>query len=129
MPLAKRIVLIFISLIMLSGCITTIKRINKKPQRYHEKKVYVRGEVVSSLDLLDINCFTLKGRKKTLLVVTDNLLPLKRDKIWVTGIVEKNYKYKKRSLLVLREKKKKLKKRDKPKNVKKKLPKKLPTVN
>jgi hypothetical protein len=78
----------------LTSCITTIKSINKKPERYQGKKVFVRGEVISSLDLLDINCFTLKGRKSNLLIITDNLLPLKRDKIWVTGVVERNYKYK-----------------------------------
>ncbi len=109
---------LLISLSALTSCITTVKSINKKPDRYQGKKVYVRGEVISSLDLLDINCFTLKGRKSNLLIVTDNLLPLKRDKIWVTGVVERNYKYKKRTLLVIVEKKKKLRKAYKQKNVK-----------
>ncbi len=114
----KTIIVLLISFITLTGCITTIKSINKKPERYQGKKVYVRGKVVSSLDLIDINCFTLKGRKGNLLIVTDNLLPLKRDRIWVTGVVEKSYKYKKRTLLVIVEKKKKLRKRYKEKNVK-----------
>jgi hypothetical protein len=114
----KTIFVLFFSLGTLTSCITTIKSINKKPERYQGKKVFVRGEVISSLDLLDINCFTLKGRKSNLLIITDNLLPLKRDKIWVTGVVERNYKYKKRTLLVIVEKKKKLRKQYKQKNVK-----------
>ncbi|NJO92575.1 MAG: hypothetical protein HC831_29130 [Chloroflexia bacterium] len=114
----KTIYVLIISLSTLTSCITTIKNINKKPDRFQGKKVYVRGKVVSSLDLLDINCFTLKGKKGNLLIVTDNLLPLKDDKIWVTGVVERNYKYKKRTLLVIIEKKKKLRKAYKQKNVK-----------
>jgi hypothetical protein len=124
MILCRKIAFFLFVLSILSGCFTTVKSINKNPERFQGKKVYIRGKVVSSLDLLDIECFTLKGRKGTLLIVSDNLLPLKRDKIWVTGVVEKNFKYKKRRLLVVVEKKKKLRKPDKPKNVKKKLPKK-----
>jgi len=113
-------IILLISLLSLSSCITSIKRINKKPERYQGKKVYIRGKVISSLDLLDINCFTLKGKKENILIVTDNLLPLKRDKIWVTGVVTKSYKYKKRTLLVVVEKKKKPQKLPKFKKVKKK---------
>lgn len=119
----RKIIFVLIGTCIISGCFTTIKSINKNPDRYQGKKVYIRGEVISSLDLLDIECFTLKGKKGTLLIVSDNLLPLKRDKIWVTGIVEKNYKYSKRTFLVVIEKPKKLRKPDKPKDVKKKLPK------
>ena len=61
-----------------------IKKINKKPERFQEKKVIVRGKVISALDLLDINCFTLKQNSNNLLVVTDNLLPLKRDIFAIT---------------------------------------------
>ena len=53
------------------------------------KKVFVRGEVISSLDLIDIECFTLKSKKGNILVISDNLLPLKRDKIWITGVVKR----------------------------------------
>ena len=118
----KNIALILIiGLFSQTGCITSIKSINKKPDRFEGKKVFIRGKVISSLELLDINCFTLKGKKENLLIITDNLLPLKRDKIWVKGIVKKNYKYKKRSLLVVVEKKKKLRKPPKFKKVKEKM--------
>ena len=118
--LRKEVIILLLIGAVFSSCITTIKSINKKPERYHGKKVYIRGKVISSLDLLEINCFALKGRKENLLIVTDNLLPLKRDRMWVTGVVEKNYKYKKRTLLVVIEKKKKLSKRPKFKKVKEK---------
>ncbi|MDF1546863.1 MAG: hypothetical protein P1P88_03525 [Bacteroidales bacterium] len=94
----------------LQNCTSSIKHLKKNADRFQGKKVRISGEVISSLDLLDINCFTLKDRSGNILIVTDNLLPLKRDKIKVKGTFEKAYHYKKQNFMVVMEKKMKLQK-------------------
>jgi len=109
-----------ISALTLTSCSTAIKHLKAKPDRYQGKKVVIRGEVVSSLDLIDINCFTIKDKSGNILIVTDNLLPLKKDKIRVKGTFEKNYKYKKQSFMVVKEKKLKPRKPEKSGKIRKK---------
>lgn len=111
---------LFISLLVFSSCSIAIKRLKTKPDRYQGKKVIIKGEVISSLDLIDINCFTIKDRSGNILIVTDNLLPLKKDKIRVRGTFEKNYKYKKQTFMVVEEKKMKLRKPEKSGKIRKK---------
>ncbi len=114
----------FIILILsffLSGCITTVSRINKKPHRYDKKKVIVLGRVVSSLSLSDLNCFTIRGINNRILVVTPNYLPLKKDFVLVKGSVETKYQYAKRTFLVINEDKKRPRKPVKSKNLGSKL--------
>lgn len=114
----KRILLIlFVLTFLLSSCITSIKKISKKRDKFQDKKVWVRGKVVSSLDLKEINCFTIRNRKGNILVVTDNFLPLKRDRLWVRGTIDFNFEYKDKLILVIHEKKKRLRKRPKSKNI------------
>lgn len=79
--------------------------------------MWVRGRVVSSLDLKEINCFTIRNKKGKILVVTDNFLPLNRDRLWVRGTVDFNFEYKDKLILVIHEKKKRMRKRPKSKNI------------
>jgi aspartyl/asparaginyl-tRNA synthetase len=108
-------------LFFLSSCVTSIKRIEKNPTRFQGKKVIVKGRVISSLDLKEINCFTIRDKSAKILVVTDNMLPLKNDKIKVKGIVEQQYQYKNQSFIVIKEKKLKLRKPPRFKNILEKL--------
>jgi hypothetical protein len=108
-------------LLLVSGCVTSIKKIKNNSARFNGKKVCIKGRVISSLDLHEINCFTLRDRSAYILVVTDNMLPLKNDKIRVKGIVEEKYPYKTKDLLVVKEKKMKLRKAPPLKKIKDKL--------
>jgi len=109
MTLFKKYILIVLSsVLIISGCVTSIQRIEKKPAKYNGKKVHIRGTVISSLDLREINCFTLRDKSSKILVVTENMLPLKNDKIRVKGIVNQQYQYKDQTFIVIKEKKLKL---------------------
>jgi len=108
-------------ILILYGCATPIKKIKKDPARFNGKKVCIRGRVISSLDLREINCFTLRDKTGNLLIVTDNKLPLKNDRIRVKGILEQNYPYKTQNFLVIKERKMKLRKPPAFKKVKEKL--------
>ncbi len=120
----KNIILLLIIIsFSFTGCLTTISKIRKTPEKYHKKTVCVFGRVVSSLDLANINCFTAKGIKSHILVVTPNYLPLVRDFLLVKGTVDTAYRYEKSRFLVIREHKKKLRKPEEPTGFGEKLPK------
>jgi hypothetical protein len=92
-------------LILLSYCTTSIKTIKKNPVKFNNRNISIKGRVISSLDLKDLNCFTLRNQSGNILVVTANLLPLENDKIRVKGTIDYQYVYKNQTLLVLKEKK------------------------
>jgi hypothetical protein len=99
--------LIFVVFIFLlaSACATPIRKIYKSPDKYHDKKIIVKGVVISSLELIDLFSFTLKDKSGKIMVVTENLLPLKNDRIRVHGIIDKNFSYKEQNIIVIKEKK------------------------
>ncbi len=75
------------------------------------------GKVVSSINLKEVNSFTIKNFKKRIMVVTPNYLPLLGDRILVKGKVVTNCKHRNSTLLVIKEEKKKMRKPQKPKNI------------
>ena len=100
----------FLFVATLTNCTTPIGLINKKPDKYDGKKVKVSGKVISSLQLADIMCFTLKERGSVICVVTQNYLPLIGSEIKVKGSFKKNYSYNDRKMMVVEENLKKAKK-------------------
>jgi len=92
-------------ILLVSGCAIPIKKIYKSPDKYNGKKIVVKGEVISSLELNDLYSFTIKDKTGKIMVVTENLLPLKQDKLRVKGIVDKNFTYKEQNIIVVKEKK------------------------
>ncbi len=112
---------VMFAIIIFSGCATSIKKIKKDPARFHGKKIHIKGQVISSLELSELNCFTIRDKTGNILVVTDNMLPLKSDKIRVKGVVDQQYTYKTQNLLVVKEKKMKLRKSPAFKKIKEKL--------
>ncbi len=113
--------IIFSLMILSSSCTTSIKTINKKPEKFDGKKVRISGDVISSLRLIDIMCFTIKDKTGKICVVTKNYLPIQGGHLYVHGIVKRNYQYDGRSMLVIKEKKIKEKKTRSWKNTKNKL--------
>lgn len=95
---------------LFASCTTPIALINKKPEKYNGKKVHVSGKVISSLQLRDIMCFTIKERGEKICIVTKNYLPLIGEYLFVKGTVQKNYQYDGRTMLVIMESAKKAKK-------------------
>jgi uncharacterized protein YdeI (BOF family) len=101
-----KIVVIYISILfIITGCATPIRKINKSPEKYHGKKIYVRGEVISSIELIDLYSFTIRDKSGKIMVVTENRLPLQKDRIRVYGMVDKNFNYRERNIVVIKEKK------------------------
>jgi uncharacterized protein YdeI (BOF family) len=108
MILAKhtRLFLYLSLLIILSeSCVTRIHSVYKRQDKLQGKNVMVKGEVISSLELYDLYCFTIRDKSGKIMIVTDNLLPVKNDKVRVKGILEKNFIYKNQTMLVIKEKK------------------------
>lgn len=97
-------------IVFFSSCTTSIHLINKKPEKYDGKNVHISGKVISSIQLKDIKCFTLKKHGEKICVVTKNYLPIIGEFIFVKGKVQRNYQYDGRSLLVIIENSKKAKK-------------------
>ena len=97
--------MVLLLLIFAQSCTTPINMIVKKPEKYDGKKVRVSGKVISSLRLVDIMCFTIKDKSGKICVVTNNYLPIQGGHLYVSGVVERNYQYEDRNLLVIKEKK------------------------
>jgi len=106
----KILVVLLLIIFSISACVIPIKVVNKKAAKFNGKKVRIRGRVISSIQLKDIKCFTIKDKTGKICIVTNNLLPLKRDFIKIKGKLNKNYKYKKQQMIVVEEKQMKLKK-------------------
>jgi len=100
------IFILFIAFLsIITGCATPIAKIYKSPEKFHGKKITIKGRVISSLELIDLYSFTLKDRSGKIMIVTDNLLPLENDKIRVHGIVDKDFVYKEQKIIIVKEKK------------------------
>lgn len=108
-------------LIILQSCTTSINTIKKNTKKYDGKKVKISGKVISSLQLIDIDCFTLKDKTGNICVVTDNFLPMKEEKLVVKGIVKGRYPYLGRTILVVKENKMKSRNKKSQKRTKNKL--------
>ena len=104
------IAFIVLIIFLFAACTTPISLINKKPEKYDGKKVHVSGKVISSLQLKDIMCFTIKERGEKICIVTKNYLPLIGEYLFVKGTVQTNYQYDGRIMLVIIENTKKAKK-------------------
>ncbi len=102
--------IILLVLIFVSSCVIPINVAIKKSEKFNKKKIRIQGRVVSAVQLIDIRCFTIKDKTGKILVVTDNLLPLKRDYVKVKGKLNKSYKYKKLQMIAIEEKRMKTKK-------------------
>ena len=95
------ILLLFITIINYSCC-TNIKSIEKHSNFYNGKTVRIKGKVTSSLELNDVKIFVLKNKKgHKIYVVTNNILPIYGEKIKIKGTVNKAFKYKKNSKMLV----------------------------
>ncbi len=101
MKWSKYVVLLSFILFLLVGCNASIRRLNKKIPRKDGKTVRIKGKVINSLQLNDLNLFTIKRRKQTINVVTPNYLPIRGEKIRVTGVVNNEFKYSRYPVMVV----------------------------
>ena len=106
----RALVILTLIIFGINSCTVPIKVVLKKGRKINGKKIRVKGKVISSIELSDIKCFTVKDRTGKILIITNNLLPLKRDFIKVSGVLNTNYQYKKQQMIVIEEKQMKLKK-------------------
>ena len=106
-----KVFLFFILILFgINSCTKPIKVVLKKARKLNGKKIRIKGSVISSIQLVDIKCFTIKDKTGKICIVTNNLLPLKRDFIRISGVLNTSYQYKKKQMLVIEEKQIKLKK-------------------
>ncbi len=109
----RKIIFVIIIVILSANynCITPIKVIKKKKEKFNNRKVAIKGRVISVVDLNDINTFTIKDRTGFITVVTKNYLPKRGETIKVKGVVKDKYRYSRNIMLVIVEKKIKYKQR------------------
>jgi len=99
------IILILILSILFTNCFTPIRKIVKNPESYDTKNVKIKGRVVSSLELEDLNIFYLENKNQTIAVITEAYLPVKNEILVVKGEVINGFDYHQRwKLLVVYEK-------------------------
>lgn len=79
-------VFLVLSLLLLSGCATTIANINADPDSYLGQKVTVEGAVSAPIKLGALSGFTLKQDGASIIVST-NTLPDEKTSVKVKGIV------------------------------------------
>jgi hypothetical protein len=101
-----KIISIAVFILLISGsCATPIKKLYKKPDKFQGKKICIKGKVISSIELIDLCSFTVRDRTEKIVIVTENLLPLKNDKVRIKGVFDKNFKYKEQKMYIIKEKK------------------------
>lgn len=104
MDVTWKIYITFFLIILVSAtCATPVRKIYKSPDKFQGKQVKVKGRVISSIELSDLYSFTIRDKSGKIMVVTENLLPLKNDKIRVKGTFEKNFIYKEQTIMVIKE--------------------------
>lgn len=84
---------LFFVLFLASGCFTPIKLIVENPDYYDAKKVKIKGKVISSIELDDLNIFYIQNGKNTIAVITEGYLPIKNEVVKVKGQVYSNFQY------------------------------------
>lgn len=88
---------------LLFSCTTPIRSIVNHPDRYHGKRVRVKGKVISSIQLDDLSMFTIKGYRYFVNVTTDSYLPVVNDKVKVRGKVDSKFYYQRDTILIIKE--------------------------
>jgi hypothetical protein len=98
------LILLFIAL---PSCVTSIKKINKNPQKYNNKSVKIEGKVINSLELEGFRGFWVKDKTGKIAVLTESFLPVHGDKIKIKGKVKTNFTFQRVTMTVIVEKVKK----------------------
>jgi len=98
------IVLIILGLFFQLGCATRIKRILKKPEQFNNKKVKIKGKVISALELEGFRAFTVKDHSGKIYVITESFLPVLGDKVKVKGKVSSKFYFQRITMPVIIEK-------------------------
>jgi hypothetical protein len=86
-----------------SGCAVPIGQITKHGERYDGKKVRVKGKVINTLHLEDLNFFVIKKGGDRINVITNDFLPAINDNVRVKGRVINEFYYQRDTILVIKE--------------------------
>jgi len=90
-----------------TACNTKIKKILNDPEKYHQKKVKVKGKVVGSVDFGYVRSFSIKDKTGIITIITREPIPYTGELYIVKGTVNMNFVLMKRKMLIIDEKKKK----------------------
>jgi hypothetical protein len=74
--------------LVLSGCATTIGRINVDPSRYQNRSVRVSGTVVNSVGALGTGGYQIDDGTGRIYVISGTGVPSKGSRVTVTGRVQ-----------------------------------------
>lgn len=83
----KRIMILALVLLMLSGCASKIGDIMDDPKSYSEKDVTLKGTVVNAIKLGSFSGFTLDDGTGKTFVSWDGSIPKEGDEVTVRGTV------------------------------------------
>ena len=98
-----KILPLFVSLLTLSACTMPIATVAKHGEWYDGKQVKVKGKVVNTLHLEDLNFFVLKQGGNYLNVKTNDFLPAINDNVKVKGKVINKFYYQRDTILIIEE--------------------------
>ena len=90
-------------ILIFCGCSTSIGRITKHGEKFDGKKVTVKGKVVNTLHLEDLNYFVLKKGNQRINIITNDFLPAVNDNVKVKGKVINEFCYQRDTILVVKE--------------------------
>ncbi len=93
----------FVMLLTLSACTIPIATVAKHGEWYDGKHVTVKGKVVNTLHLEDLNFFVLKKGGNYLNVKTNDFLPAINDNVKVKGKVINKFYYQRDTILIIEE--------------------------
>ncbi|MBQ9214848.1 MAG: hypothetical protein IJ150_13065 [Bacteroidales bacterium] len=96
-------ILTILACLLVFGCATPIGTITKHGERFNGKNVVVKGKVINTLHLEDLNYFVLKKKKNYINIITNDFLPAVNDNVKVKGKVISKFYYQRDTILVVKE--------------------------
>lgn len=90
-------------LLILSACTIPVATVAKHGEWYDGKQVKVKGKVVNTLHLEDLNFFVIKKGGNYLNVKTNDFLPAINDNVKVKGKVINKFYYQRDTILIIEE--------------------------
>ncbi|MBQ5403189.1 MAG: hypothetical protein IIU11_02305 [Bacteroidales bacterium] len=103
MKLGYKIVLLILALLNTLSCTVPLNKIANNGSSFDGKKVTVKGKVINTLHLDDLNFFVLKKGSDKVNVITNDFLPVVNDNVKVKGKVISKFYYQRDTILVIKE--------------------------
>jgi len=105
-------IITIILFLAIAACGPSVYKISMHGNRYDGKNVRVKGKVINTLHLDDLNYFVIKRGKYHVNVVTNDFLPVLNDNVTVRGKIISKFYYQRDTIVVIKENTKAKKSKD-----------------